>query len=175
VCSRVTSCAGVNDSNASAAGRQWHRDLCRRWCHQRSRGRNQAQVYVSLTKTIRYSRLKIDSSDTLTHANPLWLSRFQVSGLSGAGWTHYSSYSLLCYECTSRSTMYQCTMYNVPETSKNNREERNKGSMSVGNTVWFSKQWFNFFVVDLVLTWEVLKGVYFVKWDGEERLDTISQ
>ena len=71
--------------------------------------------------------------------------------------------------------MYQCTMYNVPETSKNNREERNKGSMSVGNTVWFSKQWFNFFVVDLVLTWEVLKGVYFVKWDGEERLDTMSQ
>ena len=48
---------------------------------------------------------------------------------AGAGWTHYSSYSLLCYECTSRSTMYQCTMYNVPETSKNNREEQNKGGI----------------------------------------------
>ena len=40
---------------------------------------------------------------------------------------------------------------------------------------WFSKQWFNFFVVDLVLTREVLKRVSFVKWDGEERLDTMSQ
>jgi hypothetical protein len=31
-----------------------------------------------------------------------------------------------------------------------------------------------FFVVDQVLTWEILEGIYFVKWDVEERLDTVS-
>jgi hypothetical protein len=39
-----------------------------------------------------------------------------------------------------------------------------------------SKQWFNFFVVDRVLTWEILvEGISFVKWGGKERLDTVSQ
>ena len=127
MCSRVTSCAGVNDSNASAAGRQWHRDLCRRWCHQRSRGRNQAQVYVSLTKTIRYSRLKIDSSDTLTHANPLWLSRSPDS-LVLACWRWLDPLFFLFFVMLRvYESIDNVPMYNVPETSKNNREEQNKG------------------------------------------------
>jgi len=41
--------------------------------------------------------------------------------------------------------------------------------------LWFSKQWRNFFVADRVLTWEILERISFVKWDGEERLDTVSQ
>jgi hypothetical protein len=51
-----------------------------------------------------------------------------------------------------------------------NRPEMNC-SMSIPPYFYFSKnilfdfpkQWFNFFVVDLVLTWEVLKGLSFVK------------
>ena len=30
-------------------------------------------------------------------------------------------------------------------------------------------------VVDRLLTWEILEGISFVKWDGEERLVTVSQ
>ena len=31
------------------------------------------------------------------------------------------------------------------------------------------------FVVDRVLTWEILEGISFVNWDGKEPLDTVSQ
>lgn len=32
-----------------------------------------------------------------------------------------------------------------------------------------------FFVVDQVLTWEILGGISFIKWDDEEGLDTVSR
>ena len=50
-------------------------------------------------------------------------------------------------------------------------------SMSIPPYHYFSnpKQRHKLFVVGRVLTWEILEGLSFVKRDGEERLDIVSQ